>query len=109
MPRLVSQPVPRPAELLQVWKYEIEILGKNQEVEMPVGATILHVDSQRTDTICLWALVCPTAPTNVRVFDVYGTGHDINIRHHDINHLGTVIIGVFVWHVFERTLAVEKD
>lgn len=81
---------------LVIWKYSIP-LGRIT-LEMPQDSKILHVALQN-DTICLWALVEPTAKKSGRTFQVVGTGH-LCIES-DETYLGTVQIGQFVWHVFE--------
>lgn len=37
----------------------------------------------------------------VREFRIFGTGHDVP---HRFEHVGSVIDGQYVWHVFENTL-----
>ena len=66
---------------------------------MPKGATVLSVANQQ-DTLCLWAMVDPAAPEVFREFDVLGTGKAI--PEWERVFIGTVLIGQFVWHVFER-------
>lgn len=87
-----------------IWKYEITANG-SQEIQMPVGAQVLSVQIQRL-TPCMWALVNPSAMNEVRVFEVYGTGHPIV---YDMG-VSRVFIGTFqlhggglVFHVFENT------
>ena len=83
---------------MEIWKFSLQIAAK-QSLLMPQGATILSVANQR-DTLCLWAVVDPKATPVRREFDVFGTGHTmpelIGV------FVGTVLIGSFVWHVFER-------
>lgn len=70
---------------------------------MPIGAEILHVDSQDGE-LCLWALVDTNPGTPVtRVISVVDTGRRLwperEGRRND--YIGSVVISPSVWHVFE--------
>lgn len=71
----------------------------NQEIEMPEGAEILTVQMQKTD-LCLWAIVDPEAKKVKRKFNVFGTGHEIDIKG---TYIGTFQMhgGDLIFHVFE--------
>lgn len=73
------------------------------ECAMPAEAQPLCVQSQR-DQPCLWALVDPLAPTAIRRFVTYGTGHSL-YESDRIRYIGTCQQGggALVWHVFEQT------
>ncbi len=64
-----------------VWKFPF-VPSNIVELPMPRGALVLDVASQGEGpsppgTPCLWALVDPSAETEVRRFRVAGTGHPI--------------------------------
>ena len=84
--------------MLQVYKYPIY---DNAVIEMPMGAKIIHVDIQLSheSQISLWAIVDPKKETEKRNFVIYGTGWDLS--EDKMNHIGTVMDGIFVWHIFE--------
>lgn len=86
-----------------IWKYELEIAS--QQVSIPKGAKILSVANQDGE-ICLWALVDQHAPTEERSIEVIGTGWDLKRDYKSIaselTFIGTVLVGSYVWHVFER-------
>lgn len=82
----------------QVWKYTLERFGPSS-LSVPIGAEILSVQVQGA-SVAMWALVDPSAPLVVRSFLLAGTGHDLPDG--GLVHRGTVLDGVFVWHVFER-------
>lgn len=82
-----------------VWKFPLAKTVYN-EIQMPVGAKVLHVGMQRS-TITLWAAVDTDAQVCTREFMTQGTGQEKNPRIHDAIHLGTVFDGGYVWHVFE--------
>ena len=70
----------------------------NVKVLIPKGFKILSLQNQNNN-ICLWAL----ADTNEELievkFIVCGTGHDCtNVQYK--KYVGTVQVGVYVWHVF---------
>lgn len=80
-----------------IWKYTLDLAG-SQTIRMPRGAEILSVAVQANE-FRLWALCDPEAPIEPRVILVHGTGHPITDSLG--RHIGTVIDGSFVWHVFE--------
>lgn len=80
-----------------IWKYGFEN-GPSVTHSMPKGAQILHVDVQES-IICFWALVDSDAQFELRDFQVFGSGHPIDVQIKE--HLGTVLVDQFVWHVFE--------
>lgn len=67
---------------------------------MPIGAKPLHVADQQGQ-LTMWALVEPSVDREVRVFDVFGTGHPISGEKYEF--VGTSFAWPFVWHVFEET------
>lgn len=80
----------------KVWKFSID-LDDHVTIDMPGGAELLHVGLQ--DGIKIWALVDPHQPLEKRRFRVAGTGHPIDV---DVDPVGTVMDGRFVWHIFEE-------
>lgn len=110
-----------------ILKYELTDLdtGDLREIEMPQGARILAVQVQvgqevtevnvghgfgpakaygrTTETVCLWAMSnTDESPKVRRMFRVYGTGRPIEEDPAELDYIGTVQTGSFVWHVFER-------
>lgn len=84
---------------MTVWKFVLR-RAELQDVEMPVGAKVLHVAMQGHD-ITLWAWVDPDAKVESRRFAITGSGAPAPTPDQARYH-GTVIDGAFVWHVFER-------
>jgi hypothetical protein len=82
----------------QVWKFKLALMAALQPIQMPRGAEILSVQTQR-DMPCIWALVDNDAARETRVFRIVGTGHSFD--DHGMHYLGTVQTPPFVWHVFE--------
>lgn len=82
----------------QVWKFPLFMGSGN--IEMPVGAEILHV-AEQNGQMCLWALVDPHALSEGRRFMVIGTGHEI--VEPVLRHIGTALMfgGSLVFHAFE--------
>lgn len=80
-----------------IWKFPIT-LGETK-VSMPEHAYILSIQYQGQE-LCLWAIVDTKAPETIRTFEVYETGHEIDIN--KVGWLATVQRPPFVWHVFER-------
>jgi len=75
-------------------------------LRIPCGARFLHIGVQGT-TVCIWCLVDPMAPLDVVLLNVYGTG-DV-VTDPPETYLGTVFVGPFVWHVFDRGHFFRRD
>ena len=76
-----------------IWKYTITGNGTHR---IPKGAKVIHVGNQN-GYICIWCEV----DTGVKVFEkrdfkIFGTGRKVEGK-----HCGTVIMGDYVWHVYE--------
>jgi hypothetical protein len=82
---------------LTIYKYLVPTAGASQEILMPKGAQLIHVNEQGGD-ILIWAIVEPDAPKVWREIDVVGTGWEL---HRIGKHIGTAHCGTFVWHVFD--------
>lgn len=83
-----------------VFKYPLAV-ADIQHVEMPSGAAILCVQTQR-DQPCLWALVDTDESAMVkREIRVAGTGHPISEG--QMHYIGTFQLadGSLVFHTFE--------
>ena len=81
---------------MTIWKYPLQI-GDFNSVQMPKGATILSVDNQN-GILCLWAMVDPEKSLVTRKIRIVGTGHTFDGY---AEHIGSVVMAPFVWHVFE--------
>lgn len=84
---------------MTIWKYQLNIVSL-QNINLAADAKILSVDIQN-NTLCLWALTNPNAPTTYRTIEIVGTGMEVSP--YQKRFIGTVQMGVLVWHVFERT------
>lgn len=83
-----------------VYKYPFG-LNTKASLFLPVGAEILHVDSQN-GRIQVWALIdTDETEQEKRIVAVYGTGHDID--EDDGKYINTFLVegGAFVFHAFE--------
>ncbi len=88
---------------MTIWKFKLEVTDR-QIVEMPKGATILKVGNlDKPATLYLWALCDLMVRHEERIFEIFGTGHDIpEVTQGERKFIGTIITVPFVWHVFER-------
>src|SRR3990172_6797121 len=99
--------------MLKIWKFPIPVQDTIQ-VEMPTGARVLTVQTQPADPAmlkvgdpveqpCLWALVNPEAPKEIRQFRMAGTGHP-NEHSEKLTYIGTFQMegGALVFHLFEK-------
>ncbi len=83
-----------------IYKYELPAPANHFEIEAQVGAQWLHVDVQ-SGRPYLWALVDPTADTELYKFRWAGTGQSIG---DDVGeYVGTFMMleGALVWHIFK--------
>jgi hypothetical protein len=85
--------------MLTIWKFPL-VLTDHQDVEMPISARFLHVALQEA-TLCLWAEVDPNATKELRTIRVIGTGHPLEDTPRKF--IGTVVMGPFMWHVYDVT------
>lgn len=86
------------SNLPQIWKFELPTDGL---IEMPKYARPISVQTQR-GVICLWALIEPNQPVEMRKFVILGTGHEIP-KHGVGDFIDTFQLneGSLVFHVFE--------
>ena len=85
-----------------IWKFEFAVEGF-VTVEMPLGAEIVKVGSQKKGHICLWAIVDAGSEHAHHHFAICGTGHSLPYDDERAAELyvGTAFDGPFVWHVFK--------
>lgn len=90
----------RSTDGFSIWKYQLEITDR-QNVVMREGAQILTAQMQN-GTLCLWAMLNPSAPRERREIEIIGTGNPAEAA--DRRYIATVQMagGALVWHVFER-------
>lgn len=93
-----------------VWKFP---LGREatQEIEVPVGAKIVHAAKQANQRPAIWAIVdSEQKATEKRKILVVGTGWDLNgeTEGKQVAHLGTFVHEPYVWHVFEDLTKEEE-
>lgn len=83
-----------------VWKFPLEVTD-HVDVVMPVGAKLLNVEGQG-EKGCVWALVDPDAPREVRRLRIAGTGHVLTAEETE-KYIGSfqLLHGALVFHVFD--------
>lgn len=81
-----------------IWKFEFH---PHKSISMPKGAEILSVQEQHGKT-CIWAMVNPNAPLEIRKIVIYGTGHVL--PNDPGQFIGTFQLqsGAYVFHMFEE-------
>lgn len=79
-------------------KYELDIETPPQRIRMARGK-VLHVGTQE-DRLFMWALNDDTLCD--RTFRIIGTGPTFEVPYNG-QHVGSVQLGSFMWHVFEVT------
>lgn len=84
-----------------IWKFELpedDIIP----VQMPMGAKILSAKAI-DGRIFVWAEVEDDAPSEERLFEVFGTGHPmVSEMGTEREFVQTVFMGWLVFHVYER-------
>jgi len=82
-----------------IYKYPVK---PDASIELPQGARILSIHVQHS-VPCLWALVNPVAPKEVRRFHTIPTGQPFDDS--GLTYIGTFhgIEGWMVFHLFEET------
>ena len=81
-----------------IWKYEL-VIADNQSILMPEYAVVLAANAQDEKPV-IWVEVDPGTPLKLRHIEIFGTGHPIDNSNRF--YIGTVFIGNFVWHVYEK-------
>ena len=87
-----------------IWKFPLKVTD-GQNISMPIGAEILTVQAQNGEP-CIWALVDPKADTEIRFFEIFGTGHPIfSDAGVSRKYISTFQLrgGNLIFHVFEYT------
>lgn len=83
----------------RIYKYELNEQGV-QTLKMPKGAEVISAIEQNNKVI-VYAIVDITKENEEREFSVIGTGWNIPDELLESNKfIGTVKVGIFVWHVF---------
>lgn len=80
-----------------IYKYPL-IVGFNG-ISLPLEAEVVHI-AEQNGQLQMWVEQADCGPLSQRQFNVYGTGH--YIYNDNEMHLATVIVGDFVWHVYEN-------
>lgn len=83
---------------MTIHKYPFEIADVSY-VEIPKYGTILDVAVQ-DGVPCIWALVDTKHPLVRRQLRIYDTGHEVDSKY--FQHLATLHMPPFVWHVFDH-------
>lgn len=85
----------------KVFKYELSYQTDLINVELPIGAEVLTIDTQK-NKLCLWVSVDPDELVmEIRQFRIAGTGH--SIYEEPLKYINTIQIydGDIILHLFE--------
>jgi hypothetical protein len=94
--------------MITIYKYPIRQTEKQivmtpglieQGVLIRFSEQVMHVDIQG-DTICIWAMVDTETSKQERRIIIVGTGRDATEITCGYEHIGTVKMGPYVWHIF---------
>lgn len=83
-----------------IHKQALNIISE-QSLSLPSDAKIRSIQVQQ-DTICIWYEFEPNIERLdiKRTFLIIGTGHKFNEQ--NLEYIGTVLNGPFVWHIYEQ-------
>lgn len=82
-----------------IYKYSLRSVSYKQQVSLPDNSKVLHVGVQN-DQIMLWALLQNTDNLNLVAKNFYVVATGGPVPETPTDYIGTVQIGVYVWHVF---------
>lgn len=85
-------------EVRTIHKYVLPFFDR-VPLRMPADANVLSVGEQG-GRVCLWAEVDTDTYAETRAFCLRGTGNPLDGT--EGRFIGTVQIGLFVWHVYEE-------
>lgn len=81
-----------------VHKFIAKVAGDPMVLHIPVTARVVHFGLQNNQR-CVWIELDTDAPKVNRVFEIFGTGWDIDGM---AGHCGTLVDpSGFVWHLYE--------
>lgn len=82
-----------------IHKYQLKLESK-QQVDIPYPAKIIKADIQNGN-IFIWAICNPSFEPVTKIIEMFGTGEKMEnaVR----NHIDTVQVNSFVWHIFEKS------
>ena len=79
-----------------IWKFQLA--GDYTSIWMPENGRVIHFADQN-GVYHIWAEVDPEEFCTNRTFRIVGTGQSIPEGNNE--YLGTILDGVFVWHLYE--------
>ncbi len=82
-----------------IYKYPL-VITDNQILFIPAHSKFIHVDNQN-GAPCLWAEVNTDNRLMKIHIAIFGTGNKMDFQGKSAQHLGSVICGQFVWHIYE--------
>lgn len=83
----------------RVLKYLVPVDDLTHTIEMPLGATIVHVHAEPAAMVSFWVVADQEQETEYRTFTIAGTGQPLD----GADHRGTTVhtASGLVWHLFE--------
>lgn len=82
----------------QVWKYEMPVPGGERAHLIPAAGLLPGFLGMQGGSIMFWTTVDGDGPLYRYRFVTVGTGSDVDPEYE--TYLGTVLDGLYVWHVF---------
>lgn len=80
-----------------IHKIKLEVTGNPQKFTTHINFKILHFDVQHGEP-CMWIQVDTRLRKEERTIQLFGTGADIGFD--EQKHVGTVLMGAYVWHFY---------
>ena len=87
--------------MITIYKYPL-LITDEQEIEIPFGSKILTAKFQQ-GSLFIWAEVDTEKMVVKKKIFLFGTGHEITQKVHEIKYISTVFMlnQSIVWHIFE--------
>lgn len=85
-----------------IYKYPLDILTDNVST-LPKDGKIIHVGRDPNGLICIWLEINPDNELERRSFVLFGTGRPFDDD--TLQHVGSVLDGHFVWHIYEKPVS----
>lgn len=96
--------------MTSIYKYRLNSILAEQDIEMPENAIILSAGLDANDDMCIWAMVNDSEMCKTKTFYVLGTGWELddllesldeeNDGDVELHFINTVRKDPYIWHIF---------
>lgn len=90
-----------------IYKYKLNLISVEQDIEMPKDAIVLSAGLDSNDDMCIWVAVDNKNEYEIQTIYILGTGWDIDFlidfleeENKDLRFINTVRKDPYMWHIF---------